>query len=120
MTDTVKFEIEVPTPIAMFIALGQGWTPTVDDLEAELDGDTVPKKPNPVTLEIFMSAVGAAFLREQVIDEGKQAIAARIQTASESTQSLLANGEYNDLIEAGQFDAVLAAMIQELMQTVQS
>ena len=70
-----ELNIQLSTPIALMLASSKGWTPTLEDTTQELEGDSYPLIPNPVSHEEFLESSSNLLLSQDVttLSKGRDA-----------------------------------------------
>jgi len=101
----VLFELD--DAIATQLAKVLGWEGEyIDDIESDMiDGDYV-KKPNPITLDIFLAQALPKYAQEQVLKLVRQSIIDRYRSKAKQIELSLADEQFTQLILAGDFDQI--------------
>lgn len=104
--------VSLSTEIAIALAMGQGWTPTVDDTDVGLiEGtDEYPQKPNPVTYQEYIQVIAPEYLSNIVLEAGRKRVLDDLNSIAASVNAGVATGAYDSLILAGDIDGVRQAI----------
>ena len=101
---TITFDI--PDPIAVALAFGRGWRPFVEDTSQEMDGDSYPMMPNPVTFEQHASAVAKGFMQEYVLGEARKRARDEFTSIYDAIEDRLKKGHFDALLLEGDIAGV--------------
>ena len=102
-----ELSINLSTPVAIALAMSQGWLPMIEDQSQEMVGDEYPKIPNPVTYQQFIEQIAPAYLENIVKTGGRSTVIDNLTSIYETVVSSVRNGNYDEKILAGDFDGIM-------------
>ena len=102
----MMLNIEIEDSLAYILATSRGWTPTIEDTNAELVGDSYPVMENPVSAKEFLEGYIPTFIVEFVRGEARKHIKAEFASTASVINSQVDNGDFDKLLLMGDFDAI--------------
>lgn len=100
----ITFTVE--DSIAYAMAVGRGWAPTIDDESQELEGDSYPQIPNPVSFKQFVSGLATVTITEYVLNAGREALLTDFKNTFNNLENQIRNGAFDQLLLQGQVDQI--------------
>ena len=101
-----NINLQLPTPIAVGLALETGWQETIDDTTQEPDGDNYPQIPNPQTYQEYLAIYCSQFIEDYVLKTGRERIVTEFRSHLSAIESQVNNGAFDELLKNGQFDEI--------------
>jgi len=93
----ITITAELDPNLAMVLASITGWTPMIEDTEAELIEDKYPEIPNPITLEKHLGAFIPDYVGKAVSENIQKSIQAEIDSIKANLDDQIRKGAFNNV-----------------------